>query len=111
MNRAWTDKDGEKQEEVEFHNVVLFGKQAEVAATYLRKGSLALFEGRNQTRSWRDKDGNEHRITEVICENMQLGPALVKEAKASVLPARAGKPELAEQDRKSTRLNSSHLGI
>jgi len=97
-NRAWT-KDGEKQEEVEFHNVVLFGKQAEVAATYLRKGSLALFEGRNQTRSWTDRNGNEHRMTEIMCENMQLGPAPAKEAKkAPVLPARTGKPELAEEE-------------
>jgi single-strand DNA-binding protein len=96
-NRTWT-KDGEKQEEVEFHNVVLFGKQADIAAQYLRKGSLALFEGRNQTRSWRDKDGNEHRITEIVCENLQLGPAPAKEAKAPVLKPKTGKTELAEEE-------------
>ncbi len=62
--------------------MVLFGKQAEVASTYLRKGSLALFEGRNQTRFWKDNNGNEHRMTEIVCENMQLGPAPVKETRA-----------------------------
>jgi single-strand DNA-binding protein len=96
-NRTWT-KDGQKQEEVEFHNVVLFGKMAEVASTYLKKGSLALFEGRNQTRQWTDKNGNERRITEIICENLQLGPAPVKETKEPTLPTRTGKPELAEEE-------------
>lgn len=98
-NRTWT-KDGQKQEEVEFHNIVIFGRQAEVAAQYLRKGSLALFEGRNQTRSWKDKNGDEHRMTEIVCENMQLGPApAAKETKAPTLPPKTGKPELAEEER------------
>ena len=96
-NRTWTH-DGQKQEEVEFHKIVLFGKQADVAATYLRKGSLALFEGRNRTRSWTDRAGNEHRMTEIVCENMQLGPAPANKATSPVLPAKTGKPELAEEE-------------
>ena len=55
-NRNWKDKDGAKQEQVEFHNIVIFGKQAESSAKYLRKGSQVLVEGRLQTRSW-EADG------------------------------------------------------
>jgi len=73
-NRIWTDKAGAKQEEVEFHNVVLWGKQAEVAAQFLQKGSTVLIEGRLRTRSWTDKDGVTRRATEIIGEHMQLGP-------------------------------------
>jgi single-strand DNA-binding protein len=72
-NRAWTDKAGQKQEEAEFHNVVIWGKQAEVACQFLAKGSLVLIEGRIVTRSW-EKDGVTHKVTEIVCENMQLGP-------------------------------------
>lgn len=97
-NRTWTDKNKQKQEEVEFHNVVLFGRQAEVAAQYLKRGSLVLFEGRNRTRSWTDKDGNEHRITEVICENMQLGPAPAKEAPAAPTAQTRAKPPSLDED-------------
>jgi single-strand DNA-binding protein len=58
---------------VEFHNVVIWGKQAEVACQFLAKGSLVLIEGRIVTRSW-EKDGVMHKATEIVCENMQLGP-------------------------------------
>jgi len=73
-NRTWTDKADKKQEEVEFHNVVIWGKQAEVASQFLTKGSLVLIEGRLVTRSWEDKDGITRKATEIVCENMQLGP-------------------------------------
>lgn len=72
-NRAWTDKSGTKQESAEFHNVVAWGKLAELASAYLAKGSLALIEGRLETRSWDDKDGIPHRMTEIIAENIQFG--------------------------------------
>lgn len=73
-NRVWTGKDEKRQEETEFHNVVVWGRQAEVASQFLRKGALVLIEGRLRTRSWQDKQGQSHRVTEVICERMQLGP-------------------------------------
>lgn len=73
-NRVWTDKAGAKQEEVEFHNVVLWGRQAEIASQFLFKGSLALIEGRLQTRTWQDKQGQNRKTTEIICERLQLGP-------------------------------------
>ncbi len=73
-NRTWMDKNGAKQEEVEFHNVVVWGRSAEVAAQYLTKGAMVLIEGRLQTRSWTDKQGGARKSTEIICERLQLGP-------------------------------------
>jgi single-strand DNA-binding protein len=72
-NRRWTDKEGQKHEEAEFHNCVLWGKQAEVACQFLQKGSTVLIEGRLQTRSWKDKQGNDRKVTEIVCEQMSLG--------------------------------------
>lgn len=73
-NRVWTDKSGAKQEEAEFHNVVLWGRQAEIASQFLVKGATVLIEGRLRTRSWTDKQGAQHRTTEIMAERMQLGP-------------------------------------
>ncbi|HDH31527.1 MAG TPA: single-stranded DNA-binding protein [Candidatus Wolfebacteria bacterium] len=73
-NRVWKDKNGAKQEEVEYHNVVLWGRQAEIASQFLTKGSLALIEGRLRTRTWQDKQGQNRKTTEIICERLQLGP-------------------------------------
>lgn len=73
-NRVWTDKAGQKQEQTEFHNVVLWGRQAEIAGQYLTKGAMVLIEGRLQTRSWTDKNGQQRKTTEVMAERMQLGP-------------------------------------
>lgn len=73
-NRVWTDKSGSKKEEVEFHNVVLWGRQAAIAGQFLYKGSIVFVEGRLQTRSWQGKDGVTRRVTEIIGEMIQLGP-------------------------------------
>lgn len=73
-SRFYTDKNGEKKQQTEFHNIVMFGKLAEIASQYLTKGSLALIEGRLQTRSWQDSSGNQRWRTEIIAERMQLGP-------------------------------------
>ena len=73
-NRFWTSKNGEKRQEAEFHNIVTFGKLAEIASQYLNKGSLVLIEGRLRTRNWQDPSGLQHSRTEIIAERMQLGP-------------------------------------
>jgi len=73
-NRFFTDKSGQKQQQVEYHNIVLFGKLAETAKSFLNKGSLVLIEGRLQTRSWDDSAGVKHYKTEVVGERIQLGP-------------------------------------
>lgn len=72
-NRTWKDKSGQKQEKSEFHNIVMWGRTAEIAGQYLTKGQEAYFEGRMETRSYTGKDGVERRTTEVVVENMQMG--------------------------------------
>ncbi|MCK9345294.1 MAG: single-stranded DNA-binding protein [Candidatus Pacebacteria bacterium] len=72
-NRVWKDKMGAKQESVDYHNIVMFGKLAELAAQYLKKGAGVYVEGRMQTRSWDDPSGKKYR-TEVIADTMQFGP-------------------------------------
>ena len=73
-NRAWNDRSGNKQTQTEFHNVVVWGRLAEIANQYLSKGRLVFIEGRITTRSWQDKEGQKKYRTEIIAENMQLGP-------------------------------------
>jgi len=73
-NRVWNDASGAKKEAVEFHNVVVWGKQADVAAKYLAKGSMVLIEGRLQTRNWETKEGQKRQTTEIVSEKLQLGP-------------------------------------
>jgi len=72
-NRTYKKADGQKQEEVEFHNIVVFGRQAETCAQYLKKGSTAYVEGRIKTRSW-EKDGVKHYKTEINADTVQFGP-------------------------------------
>lgn len=74
-NRRWT-KDGQQQEEVEYHNVVVFGKQGEACAEFLRKGNTALVEGRLKTRSW-EHEGTTHYRTEIIADRVIFGPRSV----------------------------------
>lgn len=73
-NRMWTDKQGQKQKKAEFHNIVAWGKLGEICAQYLEKGKLVFIEGRVETRSWDAPDGTKKYRTEVIAENMQMGP-------------------------------------
>ncbi len=73
-NRVWIDSSGQKQQDTQFHNVVTFGKQAETVSQYLKKGSMALIEGRIQTRSWDAQDGSKKYKTEIIAERIQFGP-------------------------------------
>jgi single-strand DNA-binding protein len=71
-SEQWKDKNGEKQERTEWHRVVLFGRQAEVAGEYLKKGRSVYIEGRLQTRKYTDKDGVEKYSTEIVADRMQL---------------------------------------
>lgn len=71
------DEDGNRKEHTEFHTLVLFGKQAQVAADYLRKGRLVYVDGRLQNRSWDDAEGRKHFSSEVIVDTFQMiGPRL-----------------------------------
>ena len=73
-NRVWKDKDGNKQEAADFHNIVVFGRQAETVSQYMRKGSQVMVEGRMQTRSWDDAaTGVKKYRTEVVADRVQFG--------------------------------------
>jgi len=83
-NRIWVDKkSGQKQQAAEYHNIILWRRLAEIASQFLTKGSLALIEGRLQTRSWQDSSGNKRYRTEVIAQSLQLGPRTAEK----VIPA------------------------
>ena len=68
----WKDKSGEKQEHTEWHRIAFFGKLAEIAGEYLKKGSPVYVEGRIRTRKWQDKEGQERYSTEIVADRMQL---------------------------------------
>jgi single-strand DNA-binding protein len=89
-NRTWTNSQThEKQEKAEFHNVVAWSRLAEISNQYLKKGSLVMVEGRIETRSWSDATGNKRYRTEIVAENMQLGP------RPSYASASEGRPPYA----------------
>ena len=73
-NSRWTDQQGAKHEQVEFHNVVVWRKLADIAEQYLKKGSIVYVEGRLQTRTWDGNDGQKKNRTEIVAEKLQLGP-------------------------------------
>ena len=101
-NRVWNDKDGNKQEAVDYHNIIVFGKQAESVAKYLTKGSQALVEGRLQTRSW-EKDGQKQYRTEIVADRVQFGSkpkdaAPAPKPAASTTPAAGEAPDYSEEE-------------
>lgn len=73
-NRSFTNKEGQKQEQTEFHNIVAFGRQAEVMGQYLKKGRPVFIDGRLQTRSW-EAEGQKKYRTEIVVDNFQFGPS------------------------------------
>lgn len=73
-NRVWKDAAGVKKEQTDFHNIVIFGRQAETVAQYIKKGSSLMVEGRIQTRSWDGADGKKNYRTEIVAETVQFGP-------------------------------------
>lgn len=88
-NRVYKDKNGEKQEATEFHNIVAFGRQAEVIGQYCKKGKAIFVEGRIQTRSWDDKESGQKKYrTEIVIENFQFGDS----------GGRGGSKNTSEQD-------------
>ncbi len=107
-NRVWTDKSGQKQEEAEFHNVVVWGRQAELASQFLSKGSLVLVEGRLKTRSWKDNNNQNHKITEIVCERMQFGPR--PQGSAQHPPAAKAKPSIESEEIQEESLPQISVG-
>lgn len=104
-NRVWTDKQGQRQQQAEYHNIVMFGRLAEIAQQYLTKGKLVFIEGRIQTRSWDAQDGTKKYRTEIVAETMQLGPrgaggndAPREESRPQQQPTHNNVPKAAEED-------------
>lgn len=87
-NRRYKDRDGNYQDAVDYHNIVVFGRQAETVNQYLKKGSGAFVEGRMQTRSW-EKDGQKHYRTEIVADRVQFGPRSGGDGGGSAAPATA----------------------
>lgn len=90
-SEAWKDQQGQLQERTEWHRVVMFGRTAEIARDYLRKGSKIFLEGRLQTRKWQDKEGRDQYTTEVVANELQMLDSA--EGGQDTRPAREPKPE------------------
>ena len=71
-NEAWNNREGQREERTEWHRVVAFGKLADICGQYLKKGKQVYIEGRLQTRSWEDRDGNKRYTTEIVASNMTM---------------------------------------
>lgn len=97
-NRVWKNQQGEKQEEVQFHNIVVFGKQADTVSQYLKKGSSVLVEGRLQTRNWDAQDGTKKNKTEIVAERVQFGPRRQAGGFAGKEEAGAGKGSAKQEE-------------
>lgn len=90
-NRIWNDKNtGQQQQKTEYHSVVAWRRLAEIASQFLNKGGLVFIEGRLETRTWQDQNGNKRYRTEIIAERMQLGPRS--------FPKPASTPSLIEEE-------------
>ncbi len=95
-NRKWTNKQtNEKQEEVEFHNIVVWGKLAEICQQYIKKGAKVYFQGRLKTRNWEDPDGKKNYRTEIVAENMIMLDSRGTGAPAAPMAAAAAAPVAA----------------
>jgi len=106
-NRFWTDKtSGEKKKSAEYHNVIAWGRLAEIAQQFLTKGSLVYVEGRLQTRNWEDQQGNKKYRTEIVAERMQLGP---RGAGANTNPNKENPEKLEENTSPSEDINVEEI--
>ena len=101
-NRTWNDKQGQKQESVEFHNVVVWARLAEICAQYLAKGRKVYIDGRLQTRDWEGQDGVRRYRTEIVAENMimldRAGAAAPSDGFAPPPPAATAQPAPAASE-------------
>jgi len=105
-NRVWNTNSGERQEKVEYHSIVAWGKLAEICGQYLSKGQLVLFEGRLETRTWEGQDGVKRSKTEIIAENMQMGPRTKSQGGESFQQSEE-KPNRNSADQKQTKEQSA----
>lgn len=101
-NRVWKDKNGARQEDTQYHNIVVFGTQAETVSQYLRKGSSALVEGRMQTRSWDAADGKKQYRTEIVADRVQFGQRPAGGGSGPSAPAAGGTAAVSGKEQVQT---------
>jgi single-strand DNA-binding protein len=114
-NRVWNDKTGQRQESTEYHIIVAWARLGEISNQYLNKGSLVMIEGRLQTRSWTDQNNNKKYMTEIIAENLQMGPRAMGgqsggQSSNNYRPSvasHASSPPNPQQDRESAKMRGS----
>ena len=97
-SEKWRDKEGVMQDNTEWHNIVVWGRQAETAKEYLAKGRQVYIEGRIQTRSWDDKDGNKRYTTEVVAQRVQFLGSRGQGGGGGDMPPDSPQPDLTEED-------------
>ena len=97
-NMRWTDKAGQRQDRAEYHNIVAWRKLADICTQYLKKGSKVYIEGRLQTRSWDDQQGQKHWRTEIIAENMIMLDKAGSAAANNSAPAEPVTPQPPEEE-------------
>ena len=102
-NQVWTDQQGQRQEKAEYHNIVAWGKLAEICSQYLAKGRKVYIEGRLQTRDWEGQDGVKRNRTEIVAENMIMldrgsGARTPAEASNEAPPIAIGEEEVKKED-------------
>lgn len=109
-NRIWNDQSsGQRNEATEFHNVVIWGRLAQIANQYLSKGSLVMIEGRLQTHSWEGKDGIKRYKTEIVAESLQLGPRMKREEEQTQGKAKEDLPSAAPAKEEIPVVNEEEL--
>jgi single-strand DNA-binding protein len=101
---TWKDKNGEKQERTEWHTVVFFGRQAEIAGEYLKKGRQVYIEGRLQTRKWQDKEGQDRYTTEIVADRMQM---LGSREGSGAPPSELGERSVAAEPRAAAKTSGT----
>lgn len=105
-NRVWTNPEtNEKQEQTEFHNIVAFGNLADICNQHLSKGKLVFIEGRIQTRSWQNQDGETKYRTEIVAERLQMGPRAGQPSEKT--PAAEGVDERVSEEVEEVQVDES----
>lgn len=94
---VWTDASGQRQERTEFHNIVAWGKLAEICGQYLAKGRRVYVEGRLQTRDWETQDGQKRRTTEIIADNVIMLDRAGQGGGSHAAPASSAEPSMAAE--------------
>ena len=103
-SESWKDKNsGEKQEKTEWHRVVFFGRLAEIAGEYLKKGSQVYVEGRLQTRKWQDKEGHDRYTSEIMADGMQMLGSRAGSGEPRGAPAGGGASEPASEPKAAAK--------